>query len=47
MEESDNTSVEISNAGFYQSVCVELEISSLAVNSILQSQHVNDIEGGI
>lgn len=27
-------------------VCVELDIQSLAVNTILQSQHVNDMEGG-
>lgn len=28
------------------SVCVELDLQSLAVNTILQSQHVNDMEGG-
>lgn len=27
-------------------MCVELDIQSLAVNTILQSQHVNDMEGG-
>lgn len=27
-------------------VCVELDLQSLAVNTILQSQHVNDMEGG-
>lgn len=26
--------------------CVELDLQSLAVNTILQSQHVNDMEGG-
>lgn len=28
------------------SACVELDLQSLAVNTILQSQHVNDMEGG-
>jgi len=45
VEENDNRKVEINNAGFYQNVCVELEIGSLAVTTILQSHHVNDIEG--
>lgn len=27
-------------------MCVELDVQSLAVNTILQSQHVNDMEGG-
>lgn len=31
---------------FFLSVCVELDLQSLAVNTILQSQHVNDMEGG-
>lgn len=30
----------------FLSVCVELDLQSLAVNTILQSQHVNDMEGG-
>lgn len=27
-------------------MCLELDLQSLAVNTILQSQHVNDMEGG-
>lgn len=27
-------------------VCLELDIQSLAVNTVLQSHHVNDMEGG-
>lgn len=30
----------------FLSACVELDLQSLAVNTILQSQHVNDMEGG-
>lgn len=30
----------------FRAACVELDLQSLAVNTILQSQHVNDMEGG-
>ncbi|KAJ3603695.1 hypothetical protein NHX12_028439 [Muraenolepis orangiensis] len=46
MESDDRVSVEINAQGCYSTVCVELDIQSLAVNTILQSQHVNDMEGG-
>ena len=42
---SELHSIEINNSGFFQSVCVELDVSSLAVNTIVQSQHVSDVEG--
>ncbi|XP_073410903.1 DNA polymerase epsilon catalytic subunit A [Dendrobates tinctorius] len=45
MEFDEKASVEINNAGCYNTVCVELDIQSLAVNSILQSHHINDLEG--
>ena len=32
-------------AGTYRTVCVEIELDALAVNTLLQSHHVNDIEG--
>ncbi|XP_026280416.1 DNA polymerase epsilon catalytic subunit 1 [Frankliniella occidentalis] len=42
-EESSNV---ISNApNAYSTICVDLEIDSLAVNTLLQSHHVHDIEG--
>ncbi|KAJ8415285.1 hypothetical protein AAFF_G00422650 [Aldrovandia affinis] len=46
MESEDRGSVEINAQGCYSTVCVELDLQSLAVNTILQSQHVNDMEGG-
>ncbi|CAL8327108.1 unnamed protein product, partial [Arctogadus glacialis] len=46
MESDDRVSVEINSPGCYSTVCVELDLQSLAVNTILQSQHVNDMEGG-
>lgn len=42
-EEQNN--IVINNPGFYQTVCVELELDGLAVDTLLQSHHVNDIEG--
>ena len=32
-------------SGAYRSVCVEIELDALAVNTLLQSHHVHDIEG--
>lgn len=42
----DESSTSVSNQpGCYSSVTVELDIDALAVNTLLQSHHVNDIEG--
>ncbi|TSU24182.1 DNA polymerase epsilon catalytic subunit A [Bagarius yarrelli] len=46
MESDERGTVEINTQGCFSTVCVELDIQSLAVNTILQSQHVNDMEGG-
>ncbi|KAL4229089.1 hypothetical protein ACF0H5_012128 [Mactra antiquata] len=44
--EVENLTTEINNAAAYSTVCVELDIASLAVNTIIESSHVNDHEGG-
>jgi DNA polymerase epsilon subunit 1 len=41
----ESTSVVTNNPDCYSSVCIELNIDGLAVNTLLQSHHVNDIEG--
>ncbi|XP_014243351.1 DNA polymerase epsilon catalytic subunit A [Cimex lectularius] len=41
----ESTSTVTNTPGSYTSVCVELDIDSLAVNTLLQSHHVHDIEG--
>ncbi|XP_054248557.1 DNA polymerase epsilon catalytic subunit A [Indicator indicator] len=46
MEFDERASVEINNPGCYSTVCLELDIQSLAVNTLLQSHHINDMEGG-
>ncbi|PKK17899.1 hypothetical protein A306_00000059 [Columba livia] len=45
MEFDERASVEINNPGCYSTVCLELDIQSLAVNTVLQSHHINDMEG--
>ncbi|KAL1514239.1 hypothetical protein ABEB36_003526 [Hypothenemus hampei] len=46
LAESQEGSSEMCNTpGCYSSVCVELDIDSLAINTLLQSHHVTDIEG--
>lgn len=41
----ESSSCAANNAGTYSSVCVELDVESLAVNTLLQCHRVNDIEG--
>nr|CAH7746305.1 unnamed protein product [Callosobruchus chinensis] len=46
LADNQEGSTEVCNqAGWYASVCIELDIDSLAVNTLLQSHHVSDIEG--
>ncbi|XP_039270554.2 DNA polymerase epsilon catalytic subunit A-like [Styela clava] len=45
--DNSNSTVEVNTSGAYPSVCIELEISSLAVNTIIQSHRVNDVDGGV
>ncbi|XP_044265120.1 DNA polymerase epsilon catalytic subunit 1 isoform X2 [Tribolium madens] len=46
LAENQEGSSEVCNIpGWYSSVCVELDIDSLAINTLLQSHHVTDIEG--
>ena len=43
--EDASLSVTVNNPGAYRTVCVEIELDALAVNTLLQSAHVNDVEG--
>ncbi|CAH3120153.1 unnamed protein product [Pocillopora meandrina] len=43
-EEGGN--IEVNSPGCYPTVCVELSIDCFAVNTVLQSAHINDFEGG-
>lgn len=44
-EFEESNSIVINQPGSYQTVCVELELDGLAVNTLLQAHHVHDIEG--
>lgn len=35
----------VSVPGAYSTICLELEVDALAVNTLLQSHHVHDVEG--
>lgn len=41
----ESSSCAANYSGCYSSVCVELEVESLAVNTLLQSHRVNDVDG--
>ena len=41
----EGRSIEINNLGAYPTCCIQLSLDGLAVNTVLQSQHINDYEG--
>ena len=41
----EGRSLEINNSGAYPTCCIELSLDGLAVNTVLQSSHINDYEG--
>ena len=41
----EGRSVEINAPGAYPTCCVQLSLHGLAVNTVLQSHHINDHEG--
>ncbi|XP_025837463.1 DNA polymerase epsilon catalytic subunit A [Agrilus planipennis] len=44
-ETRESSSEVCNNPGWYSSVCIELAIDSLAINTLLQSHHITDMEG--
>ncbi|XP_065643489.1 DNA polymerase epsilon catalytic subunit A isoform X2 [Hydra vulgaris] len=44
-EIDEGGSPEINQPGCYSTVCVELSLDAIAVNTVLQSQHIHDAEG--
>eukprot|EP00112_Aurelia_sp_Birch-Aquarium-sp1_P000107 Seg1008.10 transcript_id=Seg1008.10/GoldUCD/mRNA.D3Y31 product="DNA polymerase epsilon catalytic subunit A" protein_id=Seg1008.10/GoldUCD/D3Y31 len=45
-ESDEGGSIEVNNSGCYPTICVEISVDGLAVNTVLQSHHVHDAEGG-
>lgn len=46
MDMEEGRSIELNSPGAYPTCCVELTLDGLTVNTVLQSQHINDYEGG-
>lgn len=44
-DNQEGSSEVCNNPGWYSNVCVELDIDSLAINTLLQSHQVTEIEG--
>ncbi|CAH0549983.1 unnamed protein product [Brassicogethes aeneus] len=44
-DKTEGSSEVCNSPGWYSSVCVELDIDSLAINTLLQAHHVTDVEG--
>ena len=42
---NEDVGLEINEPGRYSSVCVQFNLQNLAVNAVLQSNHINDAEG--
>lgn len=42
----EGRSIELNGPAAYPTCCVELTLDGLSVNTVLQSQHINDYEGG-
>ncbi|KAL8598378.1 hypothetical protein ACOMHN_032655 [Nucella lapillus] len=45
MEMEESSGFTVNNSGTYHTTCVELDITALAVNTIIESGHVNEQEG--
>ena len=43
--ENSNTSVQVNNSGFYQNVCIDLDITSLSISALMQLTKINEFEG--
>jgi len=42
---AEEVTAEVTNPGMYRSVCIELQLDNLAVNTILEARHVHMLEG--
>ena len=44
-ENSSSICIQVNNPGFYQNVCLDMEIASLSINALLQLTKINEFEG--
>jgi hypothetical protein len=38
-------SIQVNNPGFYQNICLDLEITSLSISALLQLTKINEFDG--
>jgi len=41
----DGMSISVNNPGCYTNVCMDLTLQSITIGAVVQSEHINDIEG--
>jgi Domain of unknown function (DUF1744) len=46
-EFEDGVSINVNNPGCYTNVCIDLTLQSITIGAVVQSEHINDIEGKI
>lgn len=44
-EFEDGVSISVNNPGCYSNVCMDLTLQSITIGAVVQSEHINDIEG--
>lgn len=44
-EFEDGMSISVNNPGCYTNVCMDLTLQSITIGAVVQSEHINDIEG--
>ena len=45
IDTSSSVSVQVNNPGFYQNICLDIEITSLSISALLQLTRINEFEG--
>lgn len=38
-------SIQVNNPGFYQNICLDMEITSLSISALLQLTKINEFDG--
>ena len=45
IENGSSMSVQVNNPGFYQNICLDIEITSLSISALLQLTRINEFDG--
>jgi len=44
-ESSSSICIQVNNPGFYQNVCLDMDITSLSISALLQLTKINEFDG--